>query len=425
MALAALALAGFPATAGAATARVVECLDDFSCQAHVVFEAAPGEVNRVTAIDDDRNGIVLRDAVSPITAGRRCTSLGPNEVRCPRSFGEYAYVRLGDRDDSLRFTPRPDPNPAIRTLSGINVYGGAGRDVLEGEDGADYLEGGSGDDILRGAGGSDQLRGDWKQAADDDELDGGPGGDTVTYLGRRSPVRVDLANPAPDGSKGEADRLVAIERLVGSDANDVLAGGEARDSLVGGPGDDRLRGRGGDDFLEGTSGNDVMFGGDGRDTLAPQVWDSVSTQDPRGHRRLDCGPGDDWPVDDPQLGDLVYESCERVAISVASNTLALGLPLATLDAPVLTRATACDSERCAFSAELLLVTTPGERKATPGTVLGRGAAAARGEHPALRLNDRGRALLRDRRRIYAQYIVGRRDPPGYQTGFTMLLRAPG
>jgi hypothetical protein len=236
-------------------------------------------------------------------------------------------------------------------------------------------------------------------------------------------VRVDLANPAPDGSKGEADRLVAIERLVGSDANDVLAGGEERDSLVGGPGDDRLRGRGGNDFLEGTSGNDALFGGDGRDTLAPQAWNSVSTQDPRGHRRLDCGPGDDWPVDDPQLGDLVYESCERVSISTATNVFQLGLPLPGYDAPVLTHAPPCEAERCGLPARLLLVSKPGERKARPGTVIGLGEGAVRGGHPAIRLNDRGRALLHDRSRIYAQYASPTYG--GRNEGFTMLLRAPG
>ena len=423
MVLVALALAAMPTAAHAATASVVECPGDRSCSAHVVFEAAPGEVNHVTAVDDDQNGIVLRDAAAPITAGRRCTSLGPNEVRCPRAFGEYAYMRLGDRDDTLRFTPRPDPNPAIGTLSGINVYGSAGRDVLDGGDGPDYLEGGSGDDVLRAAGGNDQLRGDWKQAADDDELDGGLGDDIVTYLGRRSPVRVDLANPAPDGSKGERDRLVAIERLVGGDGNDVLAGDERPDFIIGGLGDDRLRGRGGNDVLQGIAGNDVLIGGEGRDTLAPQVLNSVSTQDPRGHRRLDCGPGDDSPVDDPKLGDLVDESCERVEISVSTNIFRLGLPLSGYDAPVLTHGSPCAPEPCQLPGRLLLVSKPGERKARPGTVIGVGEPTAPGDHAAVRLNSRGRTFLRDRGRIYAQYVSPTYG--GRNEGFTMLLRAPG
>ena len=414
-------LAVFPAAAGAATARVEQRCGKGYCLTSVHFEAAPGEVNELAVVHDE-GGIVFRDARAPVGAGERCVSLSPNEVRCPRR-GEAALVRLGDGDDSFQFTAGTVNHPSGPYRSGISAYGGAGRDVLAGGDGDDYLEGGSGVDTLRGGIGNDFLEGDWKQAAEDDELDGGLGFDTVTYLGRRAPVRVDLANPAPDGSAGEADRFTAIERARGGEANDVLAGDEGPNQLAGGGGDDRLRGRGGDDLLEGTSGRDVLIGGDGRDTLASQVFGSSSLPDPEGSSRLDCGPGDDGAVDDPVLGDLVDESCERVRISVESNTLALGLPLAGFSSPVLRRATPCEMERCEFPAELRLTSKPGRRRAAPGTVVGRGEAAARGGHAAIRLNSRGRALLRERRRIYVQYVV--ESYPGHDDGFTMLLRAPG
>jgi hypothetical protein len=75
-----------------------------------------------------------------------------------------------------------------------------------------------------------------------DQIDGGPGGETI--LGR-----------------GGADRL----RGLGGD--DCLNGGNGNDSLKGGPGSDVLNGGPGSDSLDGGPGTDVLNGGRGRDVI--------------------------------------------------------------------------------------------------------------------------------------------------------------
>lgn len=94
----------------------------------------------------------------------------------------------------------------------FGATGGAGDDVLRGNQVANPLRGGAGDDHLYGQGAGDVMFGD----AGSDRLSGGRGGD----------------------------------------------------SLDGGEGDDRLLGSGGRDSLNGMSGADLLRAGPGRDTLS-------------------------------------------------------------------------------------------------------------------------------------------------------------
>ena len=93
--------------------------------------------------------------------------------------------------------------------------GGAGNDVMAGDEGADALIGGSGNDVLDGG-------------SENDSLDGGNGAD----------------------------------ELYGGPGRDVLVGGAGDDLLVGGSGNDTLYGgAGADTFVFGpTSGNDTIIG---------------------------------------------------------------------------------------------------------------------------------------------------------------------
>ena len=131
---------------------------------------------------------------------------------------------------------------------------GSGDDTLTGDRGSDRLFGGPGDDVLDGADGSDVLS-------------GGPGTDTAEFRHRRrGGVRVTLDGRADDGGPGEHD-LVDTERVVGSDAADVLLGGGAADALFGGLGADTIRGGGGADVVVGGAGSDNLGGDGGRDSI--------------------------------------------------------------------------------------------------------------------------------------------------------------
>jgi hypothetical protein len=75
-----------------------------------------------------------------------------------------------------------------------------------------------------------------------DQLDGGPGGETL--VGR-----------------------AGADRLRGFDGDDCLDGGNGNDSLWGGKGNDTLNGRGGKDSIDGGPGADVLIGGPGNDVI--------------------------------------------------------------------------------------------------------------------------------------------------------------
>jgi len=127
-------------------------------------------------------------------------------------------IRGGDHDDHIEGGTGND------RLYGNNgddrVLGGEGDDRLDGGHGHDVLVGGAGNDQLLGRGGDDVLMG----GAGDDYLHGGGGTDTVSYADAESGVRVDLTQRGvQDTGGGGRDRLVHVERVVGSAHDDVFA----------------------------------------------------------------------------------------------------------------------------------------------------------------------------------------------------------
>lgn len=101
------------------------------------------------------------------------------------------------------------------------LAGGAGGDVLFGDNGSDTLSGGAGPDELYGGAGND-------------EMSGGTG----------------------------------VDLMEGGEGDDTLGGDDGRDTLFGGAGNDELDGGNGDDSLEGDDGDDIVDGGTGEDSLS-------------------------------------------------------------------------------------------------------------------------------------------------------------
>jgi Ca2+-binding RTX toxin-like protein len=95
---------------------------------------------------------------------------------------------------------------------------------------------------------------------DADVLDGGPGGDTLSYARRTRGVVVDLATDDPVGEPGEGDVARGFESVIGGKGNDRLAGDRRGNSIDGGGGSNLLIGRGGDDFLSNASGRTARCG---------------------------------------------------------------------------------------------------------------------------------------------------------------------
>ncbi len=148
------------------------------------------------------------------------------------------------------------------------IYGSNRNDVITGRDGAgDLLFGRGGNDAINGGSGNDTLVG----GAGKDTLDGGTGAsDQVAYFleGGTRGVTVDLSAGTAIDTFGNADVLIGIEKVYGSNADDVFLG-DTRDNLIlGRSGADNLNGAGGADTLVGGAGADTINGGDGLDQLA-------------------------------------------------------------------------------------------------------------------------------------------------------------
>ncbi|MEM6480428.1 MAG: calcium-binding protein [Pseudomonadota bacterium] len=187
----------------------------------------------------------------------------------------------------------------------------SGDDTLVGGKGSDTMYGGYGNDLfIEDQGGNDGNTGS-------DHIDGGFGFDTVDYSGEQTGgsglfpgIVVNLSDGEITASvtggnnntlsvevneetttkendsdragnrdyvveensslttRGEAqDKLVSIEKVIGTGRQDVMMGSEEKDVFVGNGGGDLLLGEGGDDKLNGGDGNDLLSGGADNDKL--------------------------------------------------------------------------------------------------------------------------------------------------------------
>jgi len=177
-----------------------------------------------------------------------------------------------------------DGNDTLRNMEGLegtaqddNFTGSADTNVLDGRGGNDILNGLGGTDLLQGDAqvdenpGNDVLNGglddDFLQPSPgNDTLDGGPGRlDMLDFSIIPTGVTANLATGKLTGRGIGNMKIVNVEGLFGSPANDTLIGDKGPNFLLGNGGTDHLFGQAGDDFLNGGDGNDTFDGGPGQD----------------------------------------------------------------------------------------------------------------------------------------------------------------
>ena len=228
--------------------------------------------------------------------------------------------------------PRVDAAPPLCDGKPATIVGTTGNDVLTGTDGDDVIVGLGGDDRLIGGAGSDTLCGfngdDTLIGGEgDDVIFGGNGSDWVAHGMAPAAVEVDLAAGTVTGWGSDALRSVESvlgspfdDRLLGSDAPNVMRGGEGDDvifgrrggdHLLGGIGSDDLDGAGGDDILDGHVGDDTLSGGWGADLL--RGWS--------GRDELIPGGGDDIVKGGNGIDKVSYRGASRgVKVNLAKGT---------------------------------------------------------------------------------------------------------
>jgi len=192
----------------------------------------------------------------------------------------------------------------VKAISGTGngmhnvITGNGGANTLAGLGGPDDLDGGAGVDkasyatspaavdvsLATGQGSGGDAEGDTltnienlvgsnfadtlEGNAGNNNLNGGGGSDTVSYLHAHAGVTVNLAiTSAQNTVAAGTDTLASFANVTGSYFDDILTGSNAANLINGGFGNDTIDGGAGSDTLIGGAGNDILTGGTGKDTL--------------------------------------------------------------------------------------------------------------------------------------------------------------
>jgi len=144
-----------------------------------------------------------------------------------------------------------------------NANGGSGNDVLVGDATANVLNGAAGADALYGQDGDDILIGGTTAAGATNQLWGGSGSDTASYVGTSGTVHADMGAQAGYVDGVLVDQMNSIENLTGGSGSNFLIGDAAANVLTGGASTD---------YLYGQDGNDILIGGAAAPGDANQLW---------------------------------------------------------------------------------------------------------------------------------------------------------
>lgn len=168
-------------------------------------------------------------------------------------------------------------------LRGIEFLKGSngGPNTLVGDRRTNVIWGGRARDRIRGGGGDDEIDG----KGGDDDIDGGPGSDLLSFPDETEigdlKVGVDLDLLAGSATMGpHRDRVARIERVKGTEFDDLLRGDDGANLIDGGTGGtDTVEGRGGNDRLQGYR----VDGGDGHDVCVGADVRNCEADDPDGN----------------------------------------------------------------------------------------------------------------------------------------------
>ena len=143
--------------------------------------------------------------------------------------GDGVIVNLADATVSYNANGATTYTRIFKNIE--HIIGSRYEDDLTGDDGNNIIEGG----------------------ADDDDLDGGAGNDTVSYRSSNAGVTVNLESEDAEGGHAAGDTITNFENIIGSAHADTLTGDDGTANII-----------------EGAGGADILDGGTGTNTLSYQ-----------------------------------------------------------------------------------------------------------------------------------------------------------
>jgi Ca2+-binding RTX toxin-like protein len=223
-----------------------------------------------------------------------------------------------------------------------------GMHVVEGTNGNDSLWASTGvtngDDLIWGYGGNDSIYGLEGNdhiigGAGADFMDGGLGSDWADYFDSPLGVMVSLLNGRGYGGDAEGDVLTNIEKLWGSEHDDILIGDANDNRLCGLSGNDIVDGGNGNDIVMGFEGNDTLKGGGGHDRLVGgegvDILDGMDGNDALvgdwGADRLTGGLGRDWLTGGPGNDVFVWTSTAESGVTASTRDVVEDFSFAECD----------------------------------------------------------------------------------------------
>jgi Ca2+-binding RTX toxin-like protein len=282
----------------------------------IVEVGLEGEL-KLVSINDDDTIIGFTETATPVNISIQLPHLfssetdrvdfdgGDNELLPAQRRAIDTGAFLYDAGDGMDFVRLPDFDTIGSSIPFDHTR------IFHGGDGDDQLIAGSLGNRMSGDAGNDTLI-SW---ASPDELIGGDGEDSVSYLSDNTGVTVSLLTNRGMGGHAEGDILDGIENL---------SGGAGHDFFIGNSDDNKLYGADGNDTLIGGTGNDTIDGGEGSDNAVFNVASESATvvRNADGSITVTSADGEDilFGIEQLQFIDLVTDTTNRAPSSVALTT---------------------------------------------------------------------------------------------------------
>jgi Ca2+-binding RTX toxin-like protein len=262
----------------------------------------------LTVSSDAGDGIAIACSAADVQGDVTINGLAPGGVVA--HCGAVTKIIVSGGPGANAIDLRGVTDEVFVALTGTEISGGGGDDVIDGSELPDAIHGdegndrvagfrnpASGRDVVLGGDGTDTLV--WNNGDGSDVMEGEGGDDTVEVNG--AAAAGDSFTVNPNGQRVRFDRINLVPfnldigtsetlQINGGGGDDTIAGapglatlikvrmdgGDGNDTLTGGNGDDVMAGGTGNDRLVGAQGRDALTGDDGDDTM---VWNNGDGSD--------------------------------------------------------------------------------------------------------------------------------------------------